>query len=109
MLPSDDQIVNYGLDSTCSVSRSFPSKAQFTAVESCQTIDETVNNKQKAIGVSSTHRKTRTVEYTIKNNSTEREVSKFYVDHTADSSCNGFTITTKQNCIKSVTGWSRFE
>jgi len=47
--------------------------------------------------------------YVVKNNSTEREIKKFYIDHTADASNGGFVITTKENCIKSVVGFSRFE
>jgi len=33
----------------------------------------------------------------------------FFLDHSAGSSSNGFVIITKENCVKSVTGWSRFE
>jgi hypothetical protein len=67
------------------------------------------NNKQRAVGIIVTHRKTKAVQYVIKNNSTERSVEKFYIDHTADASHNGFVIKTTDKCIKSVTGWSRYE
>jgi hypothetical protein len=33
MLPGDDQLVPYGLDSTVSISRSFPAKGQFTVTQ----------------------------------------------------------------------------
>jgi len=51
----------------------------------------------------------RRTKYTVKNNSTDRTIRKFYIDHNADVSHNGYDITTKEHCIKSVMGFSRFE
>jgi len=53
-------------------------------------------------------RKRKQQKYVLKNNS-ERTINKFYIEHVADSSHGGFVIVTKENCSKSVTGFSRFE
>ena len=47
--------------------------------------------------------------YVIKNNSLDRPVNKFYIDHVADPSLGGYVVTTQKQCIKSVMGFSRFE
>ena len=47
--------------------------------------------------------------YVIKNNSLDRTVNKFYIDHVADPSLGGYVVTTQKKCIKSVMGFSRFE
>ena len=47
--------------------------------------------------------------YVIKNNSLDRAVNKFYIDHVADPSLGGYVVTTQTQCIKSVMGFSRFE
>jgi len=44
----------------------------------------------------------------VKNNSTDRVIERFYIDHSADSSHNGYLITTDTNCVKSVMGFSRY-
>lgn len=46
--------------------------------------------------------------YVLKNNSTERVVDKFYIDHVADPGHKGYVVTTKENSIKAVMGFSRF-
>jgi len=43
------------------------------------------------------------------NNNSERRINKFFVDHTADAKHSGFLVTTTENCVKSVMGFSRFE
>lgn len=47
--------------------------------------------------------------YVIKNNSLDRVVNKFYIDHVADPSLGGYVVMTQKQCIKSVMGFSRFE
>merc|ERR1719181_77633 len=37
------------------------------------------------------------------------DVPVLYIDHTADSSRGGFTITSDEHRVKDVTGFSRFE
>jgi len=44
----------------------------------------------------------------VKNNSTDRVIERFYIDHSADSSHNGYIITTDINRVKSVMGFSRY-
>merc|ERR1712137_1171536 len=36
-------------------------------------------------------------------------VEKLYIDHTASPDFGGYVIVTKENAVKSVTGWSRFQ
>ena len=52
---------------------------------------------------------TKRTRYVIKNNSLDRTVAKFYIDHVADPSLGGYVVTTQKQCIKSVMGFSRFE
>jgi hypothetical protein len=49
------------------------------------------------------YRTRKAAKYDFLNNSSKK-VEKLYIDHTADPSNNGYFITTKENCIKSVTG-----
>ena len=35
-------------------------------------------------------------------------MNKFFIDHTADTGNGGYVIVTKDNCVKSVIGFSRF-
>jgi len=67
------------------------------------------NNQQSATGAVVHYKKLKSTRYVIRNNSTDRAVNKFYIDHTADSSHGGFVIITKEKCVKSVTGWSRYQ
>jgi len=55
------------------------------------------------------HHAFKATQYVIKNNSTEKAVNHFYIDHTADTQYGGYVITTKEHLLKSTTGWSRFE
>jgi len=111
MLPNDDQLVPYGLDSTVSISRSLPPGLQSTKVETVEILSTTneKDGQKRPIGCTLSHRKTKTTKYVVKNNSTDRVVEKFYIDHTADVMHGGFVIQTTSNCIKSVMGFSRFE
>jgi len=49
------------------------------------------------------------IRYSIKNNSASREVPRFYIDHTASTANGGFVITTQENRVKSVVGFSRYK
>ena len=54
------------------------------------------------------HHVSRTTDYTIRNNSTF-DVETLYLDHKAGTAHDGFVIVTKgEECIKSVTGFSRY-
>jgi len=105
MLPGDDQLINYADDTSVSIMRSWPTQLQSTAVE---TANEIITDG-KTTGVRISNKQVRTTQYTLKNNSTDRQIPKFYVDHTASATHGGFVITTETNCVKSATGWSRFE
>lgn len=108
MLPDDDQLVPYGYDSTLSIVKSMPSDLQENNVEGVEIIYST-DGQKRPIGCRKIHRAIRRTKYTVKNNSTERTIQKFYIDHWANVEHGGYVITTKDNCIKSVMGFSRFE
>jgi hypothetical protein len=87
-----------------SISRTFPSAKQHNRIESVAMEYVDVNNKKKANGLTLYYRKTKTTQYNLKNNSTDKTVEKFYIDHTADASHGGYVITTKEKVVKAVTG-----
>ena len=60
-------------------------------------------------GINLQQRYIKRTRYVIKNNSLDREIPKFYIDHVADPTLGGYVVTTQKNCIKSVMGFSRFE
>ena len=105
----DDQLISYGYDSTLSIVKSLPSDLQENNVEKVEVILSSDRDRKRPIGCRQTHRQIRRTKYSVKNNSTERSIEKFYIDHNADVNHGGFVITTKDNCIKSVMGFSRFE
>jgi hypothetical protein len=110
MLPGDDQLINYGYDSTLSISKSFPAELQEVKIESSQIYtSKTESGVVIPAGVDLVQRHSKGTKYTIRNNSTTRNVEKFYIDHVADSSLGGYVIVTKDQCTKSVTGFSRFQ
>jgi len=109
MLVNDDQLVSYGYDSTLSIMKNLPGDLQENNVERIDVIYSSDGDRKRPSGCKQTHRQIRRTKYTVKNNSTERSIEKFYIDHNADVNHGGFVITTKENCIKSVMGFSRFE
>jgi len=110
MLPGDDQLINYGYDSTLSISKAYPSGLQEVRIEAAQiSTSKTDAGVVIPSGVELVQRHIKSTVYTIRNNSTTRHVDKFYIDHVADSSLGGYVIVTKENCTKSVTGFSRFQ
>lgn len=109
MLPKDDQLITYGYDTTISIEKTVPLDLQDSIVSSVELItSKKKEDLDSAIGVRLFYLNRKSTQYTIQNNSTERTVSKFYIDHTADASNGGYVITTKENCVKSVIGFSRF-
>ena len=120
MLPGDDQLIPYGVDSTVSIVRTTPSHLQSTKVDAVELVSETKEDgKSKVVGCSVRYTTMvclivtflctqKSTKYVLKNNS-DRIVNKFYIEHVADSAHGGFVVTTKENCSKSVTGFSRFE
>ncbi|CAF1333622.1 unnamed protein product, partial [Rotaria sordida] len=112
MLPNDDQLINYGLDSTVSILRTTPTALQEVHTESVDIIyTETDNVISHVIpsGIDLQQIYIKRTRYLIKNNSLDRPVTKFYIDHVTDPSLGGYVVKTQQQCIKSVMGFSRFE
>jgi len=108
MLPGDDQLVPYDQDTSVSIVRSYPQELQSNEIERVAPIFEG-DNCGRVTGASLVHKRVKTTRYTLKNNATDRTVRKFYIDHSADSAHGGYVITTDKDCVKAVTGWSRFE
>jgi len=106
MLPGDEQLVPYDQDTSVSITRSYPQDLQSSMVQHVEAI---CDKRKRVIGGSLVHKKVKTTRYTLQNNSTERTVPKFYIDHSADSAHGGFVITTTGRVVKAVTGFSRLE
>ena len=117
MLPGDDALINFGLESAVSVSMSTNSnnKSQSTScsasdeITKMEIVHEESGGATKAKGVRIWYRSTLKTTYTIVNTATDRSIPKFYLDHTASPRHNGFVITTKDKCVKATTDFSRFE
>ncbi|CAF2952112.1 unnamed protein product [Rotaria sp. Silwood2] len=112
MLPNDDQLINYGFDSTVSILRTTPIALQEVHTESVDIIyaeADKINTNVVPTGIDLQQIYIKRTRYLIKNNSLDRPVSKFYIDHVADPSLGGYVVTTQKKCIKSVMGFSRFE
>mmetsp|Transcript_13597 Transcript_13597/g.24242 ORF Transcript_13597/g.24242 Transcript_13597/m.24242 type:complete len:500 (-) Transcript_13597:2165-3664(-) len=106
MLPGDDQLIPYGEDTTVYIARTYPEASN---AKSLQRVDILHDTKTRTpCGVTLEVKVVKTTRYAVQNNSQERAVDKLYIDHTAGMAHGGFVITTTDNCIKSVTGWSRF-
>nr|AAQ16627.1 ubiquitin-like protein Ublp94.4 [Acanthamoeba castellanii] len=108
MLPGDDQLIPYGYDSTVSIVKAMPSELQEDNIKAIGILYSTGSNR-RPVGCRQTHLKVRRTRYTVKNNSTDRAINKFYIDHNADVNHGGFVIKTMESCIKSVTGFNRFQ
>uniref|UniRef100_A0A7S2Y101 Uncharacterized protein n=1 Tax=Fibrocapsa japonica TaxID=94617 RepID=A0A7S2Y101_9STRA len=108
MLPDDEALISYGEDSTVGVTVKHPKELQHDEVDGIE-IEYSSLHPTLPINIKLSHKKIRTTVYTIKNNSLDREVKKFYIDHTASTAHGGFEITTSDKCIKSVTGFNRYE
>jgi len=107
MLPNDDQLIPYGLDSTVSIVRN---TAEASKVEAVRILYPTTDGQLKdPIGCILNYRATKVTTYVVKNNSTTRTIERFYIDHTADPRHDGYVITTKERTVKAVTGFSRFQ
>ena len=109
MLPKDDQLITYGYDTTISIEKNLPSHLQENFISEVDWLySKSGKNKGDAIGIKIFYTDRKVTQYVIKNNSEERTITKFYIDHAANTTHNGYVITTKENCIKSVIGFSRY-
>ncbi|CAF4100520.1 unnamed protein product [Rotaria sp. Silwood2] len=112
MLPNDDQLINYGFDSTVSILRTTPIVLQEVHTESVDIIYtefDKINTNVVPTGIDLQQLYIKRTRYLIKNNSLDQPIAKFFIDHVADPSLGGYVVTTQKNCIKSVMGFSRFE
>jgi hypothetical protein len=108
MLPGDDQIVGFALDSTVSVTSSVPASLGKQEVLSCTvTLSTDSDRVGRVAGCCIREQRTKSTVYTMKNNSTAA-VPRFYVDHAADVAHGGYSIVTKTNCIKQTAAFARY-
>eukprot|EP00658_Telonema_sp_P-2_P070061 TRINITY_DN5968_c0_g1_i6.p1 TRINITY_DN5968_c0_g1~~TRINITY_DN5968_c0_g1_i6.p1 ORF type:complete len:616 (-),score=177.38 TRINITY_DN5968_c0_g1_i6:109-1956(-) len=97
MLPGDDQLLNYAEDTSVSIVMSHPQKLQSTTAEAAEPVR---GDGGKVVGCRVDSRTIKSTRYSIKNNSTDRHVPRFYVDHTASTTHGGFVITSTDKCVK---------
>lgn len=110
MLPKEDQLITYGYDTTISIEKSLPFDLQESILNEVELIYSQERRSDNNVSGIKLHYLTKKVTcYKFQNNSTEKSVNKFYIDHTADTKNGGHSIVTKENCVKSVVGFSRFE
>lgn len=103
---------SYGFDSTVSILRTTPLSLQEVHTQSVDIVYtevDKVNTNTIPTGIDLQQIYIKRTRYLIKNNSLDRPVAKFYIDHVADPSLGGYLVTTQKKCIKSVMGFSRFE
>ena len=112
MIPNDDVLIPYGEDSTCSVESSLPKKLQTTTLSKVEALYDEADEGSKLVrGFNVIYKSKRCTVYKIKNNAVKQDkvINHFYIDHTASYNHGGYQIITKRNCVKEVTGWSRFD
>ena len=103
---------SYGFDSTVSILRTTPLSLQEVRTESVEVMFPNENKMDidtVPMGIDLQDVYLKRTRYVIKNNSLDRPVPKFYIDHVADPSLGGYVVKTQKRCIKSVMGFSRFE
>eukprot|EP00727_Mastigamoeba_balamuthi_P000398 m51a1_g10355 putative ubiquitin family protein (805) ;mRNA; f:24566-27425 len=118
MLPGDEQLVLYGLDSTVSVTRSSAPAAQSIDALAVVYSDEGVApgaaaaavGKRRAVGCRLSYRHTRRTSYAMRNVSATRAVPRFYLEHNASAADGGYAITTAaKNVARAAMGFARYE
>mmetsp|Transcript_7442 Transcript_7442/g.10106 ORF Transcript_7442/g.10106 Transcript_7442/m.10106 type:complete len:632 (-) Transcript_7442:153-2048(-) len=106
MIPGEDQLIVYGEDGQCEVLISRPSNLQgVTLSKTTLTRDEDGH----VVGCDLMYKSTKATKYSVSNHSGHRHIRKLYIDHTASNEHGGYDIVTNKNCIKAVTGFSRYE
>jgi hypothetical protein len=104
MLPKDDSLIPYGIDSTVTVRRTLSGQRDSSIVS----IAKTTDSNDALTGCKVTRHKVVSTTYHVSNCS-DRPIENLYIEHCASSQHGGFVITTTTNCIKNVTGFSRFK
>jgi len=95
--------VPYGQDTTVSVVRKQPASLQSDQILGVKVVGSGIGARASVM-----HVKRIVTKYTVKNNS-RRTIPQFYIDHTASALCGGFEIVTKENAVKAVVGFSRYQ
>jgi ubiquitin len=110
-LPRDDeQLIVYGMDANISMVKNVLQDANPVCVGvTVRDAKSTIAGEPRPIDacVYSQMQHTKCTKYEITNNSKET-IETLYIDHTADNTNNGYTITTTANAVKTATGFSRF-
>jgi len=104
MLPKDDTLIPYGIDSTVTVRRTTEGRND----SSILSIVKTTGSNDELTGCKVMRHKVIATTYHV-SNSSDRSIENLYIEHCASSQHGGFVITTDTNCIKSVTGFSRYK
>jgi len=110
-VPNDDVLIPYGEDSTCSIESSMPKKLQSTLISKVEPLCNDDMDKKLICGFRVIHKSKRCTLYKVKNNAVKKDkiIDHFYIDHTASYNHGGYEIITTKNCVKQVTGFSRFD
>ncbi|CAF3612384.1 unnamed protein product [Rotaria sp. Silwood1] len=100
----------YGFDSTISICTiPLPLQVHNESIDIIYPEIGKLNTNTVPIGIGLQQLYIKRTRYLIKNTVLDRSISKFYIDHIADSSLGGYVVTTQNRCIKSVKDCSRFE
>eukprot|EP00944_MAST-04C_sp_MAST-4C-sp1_P004756 g4756.t1 len=111
LIPNDDVLIPYGEDSTCSIESSMPKKLQSTLISKVEALCDDDMDKGLISGFRVIYKSKRCTLYKVKNNAVKKDktIDHFYIDHTASYNHGGYEIITTKNCVKRVTGFSRFD
>ena len=110
MVPGDSQLISYGPDSSLSISRLYPKDLQSKSVEKVEiSLEHQEDGTTSKTGAIIYYKQVKTTKYLIKNNSQEKIINKFYLDHHAASENGGFSIITTTNAIQSTSSSRRFQ
>jgi ubiquitin len=104
MLPKDDSLIPYGIDSTVTVRRTRSGHNESSIIS----IAKTTDRDDALTGCNVTRHMVISTTYHV-SNCADRPIENLYIEHCASSQHGGFVITTDTSCIKSVTGFSRFK
>lgn len=111
LLPGDDQLVRYGLDTSLSITVEQPDKESTTEVQRLEMITEEHQGQTRTTGVREWRQVLTVTHYTVKNNSNS-ETRTVFVDHTASNNHGGFEIVPpapgEAVPIKTSQGFARY-
>jgi len=103
MLPKDDTLIPYGLDSTVMIR-----KVVTPSIQSIVSISSVTDPKTRSFaGCCITRHEILTTTYYL-TNCTTVPIDNLYIEHTASTNRGGFVVITDTNRIKNVTGFSRY-